>query len=141
MSLYLIKHSCTFITRYIIIIIIIIIIINVIIIIMIIEVRMVGLDSPYQGTVQILQNGKWATVKRYNSKVETNAIVACRQLGLPAFTQLLDPSLPINIGSHYWSDNFQCNGTEDSLSSCSLFVSGSSSPLNCRCDKGERVVI
>lgn len=102
-----------------------------------------GLDSPYQGAVEILHNEQWGAVIQSSKTFEMNAVVVCRQLGLPGLAQLL--SLTINNADHSWFSDVKCNGSEDSLASCPDVTweweptndERSGFPLQCMCHRGK----
>jgi hypothetical protein len=80
------------------------------------------------GRVEICNNNVWGTVCD-NSWSETDAMVACRQLGLPTTgaTAITGAAVPNGVGQ-VWLDNVQCLGTESRLTDC---VTGSLGPNAC----------
>jgi hypothetical protein len=79
------------------------------------------------GRVEICNNNTWGTVCD-NSWRETDAMVACRQLGLPTTGAMATTgaAVPDSIG-YIWLSDIVCVGTESRLIDCATGVLGSNS--------------
>ncbi|EDO39108.1 predicted protein, partial [Nematostella vectensis] len=82
------------------------------------DVRLVGGLNQYEGRVEIYYNNEWGTICDHDWNI-AEAMVVCRQLGF--VTALYNPhnaAFGQGIGT-IWLDSVTCNGSEDSLLSCS----------------------
>ena len=82
------------------------------------QVRLVGGPSSFEGRVEVYHDGVWGTVCE-NKWDRTDALVVCRQLGLPT------DNVKAYKGGRYGRslgpvllDNVRCSGSESGLASC-----------------------
>jgi hypothetical protein len=69
------------------------------------------------GRVEIFYKGKWGTISDHQWTIR-DAEVACRQLGYHFAVRALPGYLVPDGTGQIWLDNVQCEGHEQSLSSC-----------------------
>jgi hypothetical protein len=105
------------------------------------DLRIVDGASGVNGRLEIFHNGMWGTICD-DSFTDTNATVACRQLGYTSGIQHqsfgggVDP---------IWMDNVSCTGTESRLADCTYLGSGtpdwssSTGPTPHNCSHGEDI--
>ncbi|PIK36335.1 putative deleted in malignant brain tumors 1 protein-like [Apostichopus japonicus] len=85
------------------------------------EIRLVGGESQYEGTLEIYLNGQWARVCIPEWTPE-NAKVVCRQLGYENVAQYLSYSLFGHDDLPVLLDKVLCTGAEARLKDCSYSV-------------------
>ena len=112
---------------------------------LVVDIRLDGFGSPYQGVVEVFHKNEWGSVGGKYANFATDSsvnicIVVCRQLGLPGPVSFLYGFVSSAVGLRpSWLKDVHCDGTEDVLTLCehsewergSLIV-----PENCICGKG-----
>lgn len=84
-------------------------------------VRLVNGSTPYEGRVEVYQEGKWGTICGDMWGLR-DAQVICRQLGYPTASQAWQNSpFGLGAGRTLWS-NVSCVGNESSLAECGSWV-------------------
>ncbi|KAL9954251.1 hypothetical protein ACROYT_G041766 [Oculina patagonica] len=88
-----------------------------------VEVRLVGMDRPNAGHVQVKYNGTWGTIcERWRYLTYQSAKVICRQLGQgPPLKHKLSykDCAATNKGAEtVWLSDLKCQGFEDSIDEC-----------------------
>ncbi len=78
--------------------------------------RLANLNDDGCGRVEVLYQGQWGTVCD-NDWDDTDATVACRQLGLGFASSSRNAAYGQGVGT-IWIANVACTGTETSLESC-----------------------
>ena len=77
-----------------------------------------GSSNGMTGRVEIMHNGVWGSICS-NSWDVNDAIVTCRQLGLPYGNPEASINATFGEGTgDIWMDYVQCDGSENSLSEC-----------------------
>ena len=82
------------------------------------EVRLVGMDSPNVGHVQVKYNGTWGAICSWLSYQSEK--VMCRQLGhgLPVKFRPAECPAKNEGAERMWIDGLECRGFEDSIDQC-----------------------
>ena len=81
-------------------------------------VRLVGGSHSNEGRVEVFYGSTWGTVCD-DSWDDNDAVVVCRQLGLPHGEVTVFNSAYFGQGSgEIWLDDIQCTGNERSISEC-----------------------
>ncbi|XP_071839533.1 scavenger receptor cysteine-rich domain-containing protein DMBT1-like isoform X3 [Apostichopus japonicus] len=82
------------------------------------DVRLVGGGHQYEGRVEVLIHGQWGTICDDLWGVE-DASVVCRQLGFSGVLAVRGNAFFGQGTDRIWLDDVSCNGSEESLNSCS----------------------
>ena len=70
------------------------------------------------GRVEIFHNNSWGTVCD-NDWSFSDALVVCHQLGFESFYKILNNGFYGEGKRSTWIDGFDCNSTEDNVTTCS----------------------
>ena len=100
------------------------------------KVRLVGMDSPNVGHVQVKYNGTWGTICVRRSLTYQSAEVICRQLGhgppLKHFFMYKECTAKNEGGERVWMSNLDCRGFEESIDQCPHRGWGRMDPEHCQ---------
>lgn len=78
---------------------------------------MVGGRGPFEGRVEVFQNGTWGRVCGYSWDLK-DAKVVCRELGFPGDHAAYRQAFFGKGNGPIWMDNVRCTGNEISLAEC-----------------------
>lgn len=87
-----------------------------------VEVRLVGMETPNAGHVQVKYNGTWGTICAWRGLPYQTAKVICRQLGHRPpikYNFMNKECTATNRGAErVWLSNLNCQGFENSVDEC-----------------------